>query len=101
MRVCITKKGAIGLLACITLPACSFFADERSNEDFEKYVGSKKIGNSSDYWLVVRNRLGENERVALFFGYYTEDGTKIECENAIKGLSEINFDAKYHCEKAN
>ncbi len=101
MPVSRTKKGAIAALACITLPACSLFSDERSNEDFEKYVASKKIGNASDYWLVVRNRSGEYERVALFFGWYFEDGTKEECENALKGMSEINSEAEYHCERAN
>jgi hypothetical protein len=84
------------------LTSCGeFTSNQRTTEDFERYVSEEKIGSAADYWLLVKNNLGEWERVGLFFGYYTESGTLIECENAIKGLSQVNFLVDYRCEQAN
>jgi hypothetical protein len=35
----------------------------------EKFVAWNKVGQSSDIWIVKNNMFGQNEKVALVFGF--------------------------------
>lgn len=78
-----------------------FSKNETSTQDFENYVSSKRIGTAPDYWLAIKNRYGEWEKVAIFYGYFFDEDTRISCEKAMQGLSESYSDREYKCEKAN
>ncbi len=74
---------------------------ERAVEVFQDYVGKKKIGAGSDYWVQLLNSFNQWENVALVFGYYTGNGTYEECQNMIAGLKRANPGREYRCAPAN
>jgi hypothetical protein len=101
MHIFKTKTKFMLILTLMMLPSCSLFSDETSTEDFENYVSSKRIGAGPDYWLAIKNRYGQWERVAVFYGYFFDEDTKISCEKSMMGLSETYSDREYRCERAN
>lgn len=97
-------RASFGLVFAILLAACSegpLDLGERTSETFESYIKQKPVGEGGDYWIEIRNALGQWERVGLMFGYFTTEGARIECENAIVGLKKVNYDREYRCEPAN
>lgn len=72
-----------------------------TQDDFAAYAKSHKVGLASDYMLEMENLGGEWEPVMFVFGYADEEGTRIECENAKRGLAKVNFARSYRCVRAN
>ncbi len=93
-----------GLIAVLATSACSPFGPDTSSgsvKAFEKHVRSGPIGAGSDYWLQLLNSYGEWENAALVFGYYTAEGTLVECEHMVGGLKRANPGREYRCAPAN
>jgi hypothetical protein len=72
-----------------------------NSEDFSDYVKSHKVGAGNDYMLEMINNAGEWEPVMFVFGYFDNEGTRIECQNAADGLKKVNYLREYRCVLAN
>lgn len=81
------------------LVACSNQA--MTGEEFADHAKTNKVGAANDYMLELSNSAGEWEPVMFVFGYATSEGTRIECENAAKGLKKVNYAREYRCVLAN
>lgn len=94
-------SGMMFVTAIFVLSACSPEAGQRSVPSLEHFVKERPIGTGADYWLEMQSMDGGWERVMLVFGYYDSEGTPTECENALRGLKEVNFAKEYRCTPAN
>ena len=71
---------------------------ERQIKTLEAVIRWIQVGNSNDYWLEMKNALGQWERVALVFGYWDDyEG----CKDIIRLLGKENYAREYRCVPAN
>jgi hypothetical protein len=81
--------------------ACGSSSPMDSHNALVSQVQRTRIGSDADYWIEIRNMVGEWERVGLIFGYVGGNGDHEECEKALDGLRRTNPGREYRCTPAN
>lgn len=85
------------VVVMMTLAACGETYD-RQMSALETAVRWIKVGHSNDYWMEMKNAMGEWERLALVFGYWNDyEG----CQDIIEVLGKKNYAREYRCVPAN
>lgn len=90
----------IGTVYCATLilSACGSTDDVAGYDGLVEYVETNKVGSNTDQWIEMKNLGGEWERTGLIFGYVDDFA---ECQKAISGLKQVNYEREYRCIPAN
>lgn len=92
------KLRGVALPLALLLSGCGSSEEVDSYDAFVKHVQNNRIGKDVDQWIEMKNMMGEWERTGLIFGYYGDDE---ECQNAISGLRQTNYQREYRCSPAN
>lgn len=92
-----TRSEAVVILACAALLAGCKDDHASQQEKLTNHLKGRPIGNSQDYWLMQKSKIGF-DRVALVFGYYSDlEG----CTELAEALNVKSQKALYSCQPAN
>lgn len=95
------KLAALALGVALLLGACGSNVPLDGVNAFVAHVQRTRVGTDADYWIEMRNMVGEWERTGLIFGYTGGNGDHDECEKALEGLRRVNTEREYRCTAAN
>jgi len=90
------RRIVVLLVLSLAIWSCSESYEDQINA-FQKFIAGKRIGDSSDVWLVKRN-FGIDDRVALIFGYISDIAA---CEEIAAALMQVYPQNSYACVFAN
>lgn len=84
-------------IACLPVIGCEKSYDNQRAE-LESFVGSHKMGEHPDFWLVKHTMFGDLERVGLIFGFVDDQSF---CHEIAALYMQRHPEDRYVCEQAN